>query len=174
MVLSGAGGAGHLDPLLYPWDPPVASGVMDGNEFRPLEPSAGLDEALAQAGAMFAAGTQPITIDDSVIVGNSATSTSLSGPAEVEGSGLLNGGLLQLDRVQVSNNAGSAKGGAFRPRSGESILCGSRPRLMAINATIGSATTIPPGSGSGRRPPTAREPRPPAAWAGGRTGRPGP
>jgi hypothetical protein len=38
MGLSGAGGAGHLDPLLYPWDPPVASGVMDGNEFRPLEP----------------------------------------------------------------------------------------------------------------------------------------
>ncbi len=51
MGLSGAGGAGHLDPLLYPWDPPVGSGVMDGNEFRPLELSAGLDEALAQAGA---------------------------------------------------------------------------------------------------------------------------
>ncbi|GIU56691.1 hypothetical protein [Arthrobacter sp. NicSoilC12] len=51
MGLSRAGGAGHLDPLLYPWDPPVASGVMDGNEFRPIEPSAGLDEALAQAGA---------------------------------------------------------------------------------------------------------------------------
>jgi hypothetical protein len=51
MGLNRAGGAGHLDPLLYPWDPPEASGVMDGDEFRPLEPSAGLDEALAQAGA---------------------------------------------------------------------------------------------------------------------------
>jgi hypothetical protein len=51
MRLSGAGGAVHLDPLLYPWDPPVASGVMDGNEFWPLELSAGLDEALAQASA---------------------------------------------------------------------------------------------------------------------------
>ncbi|MCI9872734.1 hypothetical protein [Arthrobacter humicola] len=51
MGMSGAGGAGHLDPLLYPWDAPVASGVMDGNDFRPLELSAGLDEALAQAGA---------------------------------------------------------------------------------------------------------------------------
>jgi hypothetical protein len=47
----GLSGAGHLDPLLYPWDSPVASGVMDGNEFRPLELSTGLDEALAQAGA---------------------------------------------------------------------------------------------------------------------------
>lgn len=51
MGLSGSGGAGRLDPLLYPWDPPGASGVMDGNEFRPLELSAGLDEALSQAGA---------------------------------------------------------------------------------------------------------------------------
>lgn len=51
MGLSGTVGADHLDPLLYPWDPPVASGVMDGKEFRPLELSAGLDEALAQAGA---------------------------------------------------------------------------------------------------------------------------
>ena len=42
---------GVHDPLLYPWDPPVASGVMDGKEFRPLEHSAGLDEALAQASA---------------------------------------------------------------------------------------------------------------------------
>lgn len=51
MGLSAAGGAGHLDPLLYPWDSPVASGVMQGNEFRPLELSVGLDEALAQARA---------------------------------------------------------------------------------------------------------------------------
>jgi hypothetical protein len=51
MGLNGAGGVGRLDPLLYPWQPPVASGVMDGNDFRPLELSAGLDEALAQAGA---------------------------------------------------------------------------------------------------------------------------
>ena len=64
------------------------------------------------------AGTQPITIDDSAIVGNSATSTSLSGPAEVEGAGLLNGGLLRLDRVQVNENAGSAKGGSGHARGG--------------------------------------------------------
>jgi hypothetical protein len=51
MGLSGAGGAGLLDPLLYPWDPPVASGVMDGDEFRPVELSVELEEALAQAGA---------------------------------------------------------------------------------------------------------------------------
>ena len=37
-------------------------------------------EALAQGGGMLAAGTQPITIDDSVIVGNSATSTSALRP----------------------------------------------------------------------------------------------
>ncbi|MFE4230381.1 hypothetical protein ACFRJ8_21110 [Arthrobacter sp. NPDC056886] len=51
MGLTSAGAAGHLDPLLYPWDPPVASGVMDGHDFRPLELSVGLDEALAHAGA---------------------------------------------------------------------------------------------------------------------------
>lgn len=49
--LSGVGGAGLLNPLLYPWEPPAASGVMDGNDFRHLEPSAGLDEAFARAGA---------------------------------------------------------------------------------------------------------------------------
>ena len=67
---------------------------------------------------MLAAGTQPITIDDSVIVDNSANSTSLSGPAEVGGAGLLNGGLLQLDRVHVRNNAGSANGGSGHAQGG--------------------------------------------------------
>jgi hypothetical protein len=83
-------------------------------------------EALAQGGAMLAAGTQPITIDDSVIAGNSATSRSLSGAAEVEGAGLLNGGLLQLDRVHVSDNAGSARGGSGQAQGG-GIWNGSLP-----------------------------------------------
>ncbi|MDR6507339.1 hypothetical protein [Arthrobacter oryzae] len=39
----------ELDPLLYPWDPPEVSGVMDGDGFLPLEPTAGLDRALAEA-----------------------------------------------------------------------------------------------------------------------------
>jgi len=43
-------GAERLDPLLYPWDPPESSGVMDGERFLPLE-LAGLDEALADANA---------------------------------------------------------------------------------------------------------------------------
>jgi hypothetical protein len=47
----GLSSTGRLDPLLYPWDPPAASGVMDDDEFRHLEFSVGLDEALAQAGA---------------------------------------------------------------------------------------------------------------------------
>jgi hypothetical protein len=38
-----------LDPLLYPWDLPEASGVMDGGDFLALELAAGLDEALAVA-----------------------------------------------------------------------------------------------------------------------------
>ena len=75
---------------------------------------------------MLAAGTQPITIDDSMIVGNSATSTSLSGPADVEGAGLLNGGLLQLDRVQVSDNTGTAAGGSGHAQGG-GIWNGSLP-----------------------------------------------
>ncbi|WLQ05097.1 hypothetical protein [Arthrobacter oryzae] len=42
--------ASRPDPLLYPWDPPAASGVMDASGFQPLE-LAGLDEALAAANA---------------------------------------------------------------------------------------------------------------------------
>jgi hypothetical protein len=41
----------QLDPLLYPWDPPRVSGVMDGDEFLPLELAAGLDRALVEADA---------------------------------------------------------------------------------------------------------------------------
>lgn len=44
-----------LDPLLYPWDPPEASGVVDGVGFLPLDLAAGLavglDQALAEADA---------------------------------------------------------------------------------------------------------------------------
>jgi hypothetical protein len=83
-------------------------------------------EALAQGGGVQAGGTQLITIDDSVIVRNSTTSTSLSGPAEVEGAGLFNGGLLQLDRVQVSDNTGSATGGSGHAQGG-GIWNGSFP-----------------------------------------------
>ncbi|CAN7248777.1 hypothetical protein LJR078_001100 [Arthrobacter sp. LjRoot78] len=48
--LTDAAGAGRLDPLLYPWDPPEASGVMDRDGFMPLDLT-GLDEALAEANA---------------------------------------------------------------------------------------------------------------------------
>jgi hypothetical protein len=48
--LAEAAGAGRLDPLLYPWDPPEASGVMVGDCFLPLEPG-GLDGALEEANA---------------------------------------------------------------------------------------------------------------------------
>lgn len=48
--LTAAVGAGRFDPLLYPWDPPETSGVMDASGFLPLE-QAGLDEALAEAHA---------------------------------------------------------------------------------------------------------------------------
>ena len=41
----------ELDPLLYPWDPPEVSGVMDGDGFLPLDLAAGLDQALAEADA---------------------------------------------------------------------------------------------------------------------------
>lgn len=43
--------ASQLDPLLYPWDPPGVSGVMDGDRFLPLELAAGLDRALVEADA---------------------------------------------------------------------------------------------------------------------------
>ena len=36
----------------------------------------------------------------------------------MEGAGLLNGGLLQLHRVQVSDNVGSAKGGSGHAQGG--------------------------------------------------------
>jgi hypothetical protein len=41
----------ELDPLLYPWDAPESSGVMDGDSFLPLELAVGLDRALAEADA---------------------------------------------------------------------------------------------------------------------------
>ena len=52
--LTDAAGAGRLDPLLYPWDPPEASGVMDRDGFMPLDLT-GLDEALAGAAVEHAA-----------------------------------------------------------------------------------------------------------------------
>jgi hypothetical protein len=133
--LTGMGPAGvFLDSGgIEVFDPGVAtiSGVrITGNT---VAATAG-GEALAQGGAMLTAGTQPIMIDDSVIVRNSATSTSLSGPAEVEGAGLLNGGLLQLDRVQVSDNAGSAKGGSGHAQGG-GIWNGSLPDGFPVALT---------------------------------------
>lgn len=41
----------ELDPLLYPWDPPEVSGVMDGDGFLPVGLATGLDQALADADA---------------------------------------------------------------------------------------------------------------------------
>ena len=40
-----------LDPLLYPWDPPDNSGVLDGDAFLLLDQIADLAEALTDAGA---------------------------------------------------------------------------------------------------------------------------
>lgn len=36
-----ASGTTRLDPLLYPWDPPATSGVINGNDFLPLQPAVG-------------------------------------------------------------------------------------------------------------------------------------
>lgn len=41
----------RLDPLQYPWDPPEASGVLDGADFLPLHLTSGLDAALFEANA---------------------------------------------------------------------------------------------------------------------------
>lgn len=69
MEILGTSDAGHLDPLGYPWDPPPASGVINGSDFLPLRLAAGrqlgqshlrgraeesscsLDKALDEAGA---------------------------------------------------------------------------------------------------------------------------
>ncbi|WP_427004424.1 hypothetical protein [Pseudarthrobacter sp. H2] len=71
MEILGTSDAGQLDPLQYPWDPPPTSGVINGNDFLPLQLAAGrplarsrlrdraedsltsccLDKALDEAGA---------------------------------------------------------------------------------------------------------------------------
>ncbi|WP_211882782.1 hypothetical protein [Pseudarthrobacter albicanus] len=71
MEILGTSDASQIDPLQYPWDPPPTSGVINGNDFLPLQLAAGrplgqshlrdraedslssccLDKALDEAGA---------------------------------------------------------------------------------------------------------------------------
>jgi hypothetical protein len=51
-----------------------------------------------------------LTVQASVISGNSATASSPSGSATVQGAGIFNGSLLKLDNVQVRHNSATATG----------------------------------------------------------------
>jgi len=51
-----------------------------------------------------------LTVRDSVITGNTATASSSTGSADVQGVGVFNGGLLTLVNVTVSGNSGRATG----------------------------------------------------------------
>jgi hypothetical protein len=49
-----------------------------------------------------------VTVQNTVISGNTANASSTSGSASVHGAGIYNNSLLELRNVQVSNNAGNA------------------------------------------------------------------
>ena len=51
-----------------------------------------------------------LTVRDSVISGNTATATSSTGSADVQGVGVFNGGLLTLVNDTISGNSGKATG----------------------------------------------------------------
>jgi hypothetical protein len=73
--------------------------------------------ALAQAGALFTAADQLVTLSDSIVSGNLVSSAS-STAASVEGGGILNAGLLELRGTQVRENIGSATGSAGTAQGG--------------------------------------------------------
>ncbi|HZQ64076.1 MAG TPA: hypothetical protein VFA66_02460 [Gaiellaceae bacterium] len=66
--------------------------------------------ASAHSGGLDAVADQGVVITDSVVSRNVARSTAYAGDATVEGSGILNGGTLELRRVSVRDNSGRASG----------------------------------------------------------------
>jgi hypothetical protein len=78
------------------------------------------DAAIAGALAIFNFNNDPnlVTVDNSVISGNSATATSTSGGATVHGSGIYNNSLLALRNSRVSDNTGVAKGASGEAQGG--------------------------------------------------------
>jgi hypothetical protein len=74
--------------------------------------------ALAQAGAIFTAADQLVTLRNSIVSGNLANSTSSTQAASVEGAGILNAGLLEVRGTRVSENLGSATGSSGTAQGG--------------------------------------------------------
>lgn len=81
-----------------------------GNDMTSGSPSG--DAAVAGALAVFTFNEDPklVTVKDSVISGNTATASSPTGSASIHGVGIYNNSLLDLRRVQVSDNSGTATG----------------------------------------------------------------
>jgi hypothetical protein len=88
----------------------ITNTQITGNDMTSISPTG--DAAVAGALAIFTFNDDPqlVTVKDTVIGGNTATATSPAGNATVHGVGIFNNSLLDLRRVQVSDNAGSATG----------------------------------------------------------------
>jgi hypothetical protein len=88
----------------------ITNTQVTDNDMTSISPTG--DAAVAGALAIFTFNDDPqlVTVKDSVISGNTATATSPTGSATVHGVGIYNNSLLDLRRVQVSDNSGTANG----------------------------------------------------------------
>jgi hypothetical protein len=81
-----------------------------------------------------------LTVSDSVISGNTAIARTSTGSATITGVGILNGGLLKLDRVVVSRNDGTAIGPSGTAQGGgiwnSTDISGPPVQLTVDNTTV--------------------------------------
>lgn len=84
--------------------------------------------------------TSLLTVRDSVITGNTATATSSTGSADVQGAGVFNGGLLTLVGDDISGNSGRASGPAGTAQGGGiwngTAVTGSPVRLTVEDTSV--------------------------------------
>jgi hypothetical protein len=81
---------------------------ITGNTMTSISPNGVAAVTGALAVLNFTDDPRLVTMQDSVISGNTAHAFSTSGSANVHGAGIYNNSLLELRNVQVSNNAGNA------------------------------------------------------------------
>ena len=111
--------------------------------------------AVAAGGAVFAfdGQSQPVVMRNVAISGNSVRASSSTGPATVQGAGLINGGLLELHNVLVTSNTGSATGtsgfaeggGIWNGQPFGSDGAPTPSLLMDNTAVLGNTLTASPG-----------------------------
>jgi hypothetical protein len=104
----------------------------------------------AAVGAISAFGQDPSVISNGVIDGNTASASTSTGSATVQGAGLANNGVLELRNVRVTRNAATADGpSGFAQGAGiwNGILFNPPPvRLVLVNTRVAenTLTATPP------------------------------